>query len=412
MAKALPVSPLAPAIIRDLPTLRGVRLATGNSGLRYKGRDDLLIMAFDAGTSVAGVFTLSATRAAPVDWCRDILPNGQARALVVNAGNANAFTGSAGPAFVAGTVDAAAAALGVARNTVFIASTGVIGEPLPADGLAQPVAALAPSVGSASWLQAAQAFSTTDTFPKTADATAAVGDKLVQINGIAKGSGMIEPNMATMLGFLATDAAVPASVLQTLLRRAVDRSFNAVTVDGDTSTNDTVLAFATGVAGNRVDADPDAPLWADFARALTAVSEDLARQIARDGEGAQKLITITVTGAMSDSSARAVAKTCANSPLLKTAIAGEDANWGRVVAAIGRSGQPVDRETLTVGIGGVTIASRGERVTGYDEAPVAAHMRGRDILIDIDLGMGPGTATVWTCDLTHGYISINADYRS
>lgn len=412
MAKDLPVSPLAPAIIRDLPDLAGVRLATGNSGLRYKGRDDLLIMEFVPGTKVAGVFTLSATRAAPVDWCRTVLPGGQARALVVNAGNANAFTGSAGAAFVEGTVNAAAAALDVPRDSIFVASTGVIGEPLPADGLKAPVEAVAKTLGTAGWLQAAKAFSTTDTFPKTADATALVDGKPVQVNGIAKGSGMIEPNMATMLGFLATDAAVPAPVLQTLLRRAVDRSFNAVTVDGDTSTNDTVLAFATGAAGNRVDADADSPLWADLAAAVLAVSEDLAKQIARDGEGAQKLITVTVTGAISDSSARAVAKTCANSPLLKTAIAGEDANWGRVVAAVGRSGQPVDRDKLSVSIGGVTIARQGERVTGYDEAPVAAHMQGRDIVIDIDLGLGNGSATVWTCDLTHGYISINADYRS
>jgi glutamate N-acetyltransferase/amino-acid N-acetyltransferase len=414
MAGALPVSPLAPATIGELPPVAGVRIATAATGLRYKNRPDLLVMAFDEGTSAAGVFTLSATRAAPVDWCRDALKRsgGKARALVVNSGNANAFTGKAGMAFVDATVAAAAGKVGCAAETVAVASTGVIGEPLPAAALVPHVEAAAPRLGSEGWLAAAGAIRTTDTFAKLATVTATIGGVEVRLNGIAKGSGMVEPNMATILGYIATDAAVPPAVLQAMLSRAADLSFNAITVDSDTSTNDTLMMFATGAAGNPTATDAADPLWSGFVSALTTLAQDLARQIVRDGEGAQKFISVTVSGAKDEASARRIAKCVANSPLVKTAIAGEDANWGRLVMAVGKSGEPVERDRIAVSIGGVTIARAGGRVEGYDEAPVTAHMKGREIDILLDLGIGAGTATVWTCDLTHGYININADYRS
>ena len=409
MAGALPRSPLAPERLPDLAPIAGVRLAAAACGLKKTGAPDVLFVALDPGTTAAGVFTRSRCPSAPVDWCRRALPHGAARAVVVNAGNANAFTGQAGVKTVAATVVAAAKQVGCAWEEVFVASTGVIGQPLPEDRIAKHLPDLAKSLGN-DWAGAAEAIRTTDTFAKGATRTAAIGGTKVTITGIAKGSGMIAPDMATMLSFVFTDAAIPAPLLQRALAAAVDKSFNAITVDGDTSTSDTLMLFATGKAGNPVPAG-EADL-ADFQRALEELTGDLARQVVCDGEGAQKLITIAVKGAISDRSARRIGLAIANSPLLKTAVAGEDANWGRIVMAVGKSGEPADRDRLGIAIGGVQVARDGMVVDGYDEAPVAAHMKTRSIEIEVDIGIGRGRATVWTCDLTHGYISINADYRS
>jgi glutamate N-acetyltransferase/amino-acid N-acetyltransferase len=391
----------------------GVALTTLAAGIRYQGRDDLMLMTLPAGSTIAGVLTRSATCAAPVDWCARQLPQGTARAIIVNAGNANAFTGPAGPALVHATVAAVANALDCPVEQVFIASTGVIGEPLPAAAIAAHVPALMDRQGLADWPAAAAAITTTDTFPKWHSETADVGGVPITVTGIAKGSGMIEPNMATMLGFIATDAMVAAPVLNQLLRATIEPTFGSITVDSDTSTSDTVLLAATGAAGNLARADASHPLWDGLRQALYGVSLRLAQLVVRDGEGAQKFIAVTVTGASDDASARRIAKTIANSPLVKTAIAGGDANWGRVVMAIGKAGEPIARDQLSVAMGGVTIAAAGAPVAGYDEAPVAAHLKGREIEIGVDVATGgSGAATVWTCDLTHGYIDINADYRS
>ncbi|WP_431855722.1 bifunctional glutamate N-acetyltransferase/amino-acid acetyltransferase ArgJ [Azospirillum sp.] len=410
---ALPVSPLAPASFPSLPVIAGVRFATTNSGIRYKGRDDVMLAVLDPGTTVAGVLTRSKTASAPVEWCRMALAHGQARAVVVNAGNANAFTGKAGDATVQATVKAAAALAGCAPAEVYLSSTGVIGIPLAPDAIARVLPAMADGLSEDAWEAAARAIMTTDTFPKGSTRTAVLSGRTVTINGFCKGSGMIAPDMATMLGYIFTDAAIPAPVLQALLSEINERSFNSITVDGDTSTSDTVLLFATGKAGNPPPAVAEDPELADFRRALEEVSLDLAQQIVRDGEGATKFVAITVTGADSDAAAKRIALTIANSPLVKTAIAGEDANWGRIVAAVGRAGERADRDKLKISIGGVLICADGMEVPGYDEAPVTAHMKGRevDILVDLDLG-GPGRSTVWTCDLTHGYIDINGSYRS
>lgn len=414
MAGALPRSPLAPERLPDLAPIAGVRLAAAACGLKKTGAPDVLFVALDPGTTAAGVYTRSRCPSAPVDWCRRALPKGSARAVVVNAGNANAFTGQAGVATVAATVVAAAKQVGCDWEEVFVASTGVIGQPLPEDRVARHLPDLAKAFGE-DWAGAAEAIRTTDTFAKGATRTATIGGTTVTITGIAKGSGMIAPDMATMLSFVFTDAAIPAPLLQKALAAAVDQSFNAITVDGDTSTSDTLMLFATGRAGNPVPSGP-APAaaadLADFQRALDDLTADLARQVACDGEGAQKLITIAVKGAISDRSARRIGLAIANSPLLKTAVAGEDANWGRIVMAVGKSGEPADRDKLGIAIGGVQVARDGMVVDGYDEAPVAAHMKTRSIEIEVDIGIGRGHATVWTCDLTHGYISINADYRS
>ncbi|HYG91840.1 MAG TPA: bifunctional glutamate N-acetyltransferase/amino-acid acetyltransferase ArgJ [Azospirillum sp.] len=410
---ALPVSPLAPASFPSLPVIPGVRFATTNSGIRYKGRDDVMLAVLDPGTTVAGVLTRSKTASAPVEWCRMALAHGQARAVVVNAGNANAFTGKAGDATVQATVKAAAALAGCSPAEVYLSSTGVIGIPLAADAIARVLPAMADGLSEESWEAAARAIMTTDTFPKGSTRTAVLSGRTVTINGFCKGSGMIAPDMATMLGYIFTDAAIPAPVLQALLSEINERSFNSVTVDGDTSTSDTVLLFATGKAGNPPPAVAEDSELADFRRALEEVCLDLAQQIVRDGEGATKFVTITVTGADSNEAAKRIALTIANSPLVKTAIAGEDANWGRIVAAVGRAGERAERDKLKISIGGVLICADGMEVPGYDEAPVAAHMKGKevDILVDLDLG-GPGRSTVWTCDLTHGYIDINGSYRS
>ena len=405
-------SPLAPAGFPDMPEVSGVRLAAAAAGLKKSGERDLLLAALDPGTTIAGVLTRSRCPSAPVDWCRQALPGGSARALVVNSGNANAFTGSAGDTTVQRTVAAAAELLGCAETEVFPASTGVIGQPVGPGHIADALPALAETLAPSGWDAAADAIRTTDTFAKGATATTAIDGVPVTINGIAKGSGMIAPDMATMLAFVFTDAALPAEVLRPLLKGAADRSFNAITVDGDTSTSDTLLLCATGRAGHRpVDDHRDGRLDV-FRDALDALMIDLAQQVVRDGEGATKFVEITVSGAQSSRAARQVGLAIANSPLVKTAIAGEDANWGRIVMAVGKSGEKADRDRLSIAMGGVEITREGQLVAGYDEAPVARHMKGTEIDIAVDLGVGRGRATVWTCDLTHGYISINADYRS
>ena len=404
------VSPLAPERFPDMPAIGGVRAATVEAGIRYKGRDDLLLVELAPGTAIAGALTRSLTASAPVEWCRGALAGGRARAIVVNSGNANAFTGRLGQAAVEHTVAAAAGGLGCAEREVFVSSTGVIGEPLPAEStIVEKLPGLVRALSSGAWEGAARAIMTTDTFPKGASATARIGGETVRIAGIAKGSGMIAPDMATMLAYVFTDAAVPPGLLQRLTSRAVERSFNAVTVDSDTSTSDTVLVAATGAAGNP---EPDAAMLRGFARALEAVCRDLAHQIVRDGEGASKFVEIAVSGAASARAAKRIGLAIANSPLVKTAIAGEDANWGRIVMAVGKAGEKADRDALRIAIGGVEITRGGQVVPDYDETPVARHMRGQDIAIAVDVGVGRGKATVWTCDLTHGYIDINGSYRS
>ena len=403
-------SPLAPERFPDLPAVGGVQIAGRACGLKRSGAKDLMLAALAPGTAVAGVFTRSLCSSAPVDWCRAALPGGRARAIVCNSGNANAFTGKAGDTTAERTAAAAAALFGCPEQEVFLASTGVIGVPVEPDHIGDCLPGLARHLSAGAWQDAAEAIMTTDTFPKGAGAQTAIGGTPVSIAGFAKGSGMIAPDMATMLGFVFTDADIPAPLLQKLLARSNDRSFNAITVDGDTSTSDTVLLCATGAAGNAPPADLRAVR--DFERALDSVMIDLAQQIVRDGEGASKFVTVNVSGAASARAARRIGLTIANSPLVKTAIAGEDANWGRIVMAVGKAGEKADRDRLSIAIGGVTITENGQLVSGYDETPVAGHMQGAEIDIDVDIGIGRGRATVWTCDLTHGYISINADYRS
>ena len=408
---ALPVSPLAVAL-PPLPDIAGVRLGAAAAGIRYQGRTDVVMAEFAPGTTVAGVFTRNKCPGAPVDWCRGALAGGKARALVVNAGNANVFPGRAGAEATRATAVAAAGLVGSPVKQVFLASTGVIGEVLPHDRLTAALPALHAALHADGWEAAARGIMTTDTFPKGATRIAAIGGTEVRISGIAKGSGMIAPDMATMLCFVFTDAKLPAALLQSSLSRAVEGTFNATTVDSDTSTSDTVLLFATGQAKHpKVPANGGAMLRG-FRLKLAEVLHDLALQVVRDGEGAQKLVRIEVIGAVSNKSAKRVAMAIANSPLVKTAIAGEDANWGRIVMAVGKAGEPADRDKLSVAVGGTFMAREGSVVPGYDEAPVVAHMKGREIEILVDLGLGRGIATVWTCDLTHGYIDINGSYRS
>jgi glutamate N-acetyltransferase/amino-acid N-acetyltransferase len=405
------VSPLA-VPLPELPPLPGVRLGATAAGIRYQGRTDVVMMEVPPGSTVAGVFTSNKCPGAPVDWCRAVLKGGKARAVVVNAGNANVFTGKAGSTACAATAGAAAELLGCQAKQVFVASTGVIGEVLPHDRLVAALPSLHASLREDAWEDAARGIMTTDTFPKAATRIAEIDGASVRITGIAKGSGMIAPDMATMLCFVFTDAKIPAPVLQDLLKKGTDGSFNCTTVDSDTSTSDTVLLIATGQAKHaRVPAEGGA-LLKDFARALNEVLMDLALQVVRDGEGAQKLVRIDVSGAVNGRSAKRVAMAVANSPLVKTAIAGEDANWGRIVMAVGKAGEPADRDRLSIAVGGVWMAKDGGVVPGYDEAPVVQHMKGREVEIAIDLGLGRGKATVWTCDLTHGYIDINGSYRS
>ena len=408
------ISPLAPARFPDLPPVPGVRLAAAEARLRYRGRPDLLLASFAPGTTVAGTLTRSHTAAPPVHWCRRLLGEGSgtARALVVNAGNANAATGEQGHAAVRQTADAAAALVGCRPDEVFVSSTGVIGEQLPAEKLTGALPSLHERLSEDVWPAAAAAIMTTDTFPKGTSATAEIDGVPVVINGIAKGSGMIAPNMGTMLAYVFTDANLPAAVLRSFVRRGVNCSFNAITVDGDTSTNDTCLLFATGTAGHRRIGRAGDPRLQGFRAALEGVLTDLAQQIVRDGEGAQKLVSITVRGAASEAAARKLGLAIANSPLVKTAIAGEDPNWGRIVAVVGRAGVPFEQERLSIWLGGERAAKDGVADPAFDEPAAARHMQGQEVDLAVEIGAGPGTATVWTCDLTHGYIEINADYRS
>ena len=417
MPQDLPVSPLAPKKMAKPKALGHVRLSALASGARYQGRDDVLLVALPAGSTVAGVFTQSKMPSAAVDLSRANLraAKGKARALLVNAGNANAFTGQAGAKAALVTAQATAEQIGCKPHEVLVASTGVIGEVLET---APVLKAVQQADGAADWQAAARAIMTTDTFPKLATATAKFGKEQVTLTGIAKGSGMIAPDMATMLAFIFTDAALPVAVLQKLLSQTNQDSFNCVTVDSDTSTSDTCLLVATGekkIAGAAVRSANDKRLAA-FQKALAAVMQDLAQQVARDGEGVSKLMTIEVAGAESDAAARRIGLAIGNSPLVKTAIAGEDANWGRIVMAIGKSGEKAERDRLAISIGGIKVARSGKVVPGYKEAPVARHMKGKEISIAVnvgaDKGKGKGKARIWASDLTHGYISINADYRS
>jgi glutamate N-acetyltransferase/amino-acid N-acetyltransferase len=390
----------------------GARWAAVEAGIRYQGRLDLMLLEAAPGSAVAGVFATSSIPGHPVRWCRSILPHGSVRAVLVNSGCANVFRGAEGERAVAAEVDAVAAALGCARHEVFVASTGVIGERLPVERITAALPALMAGLRADGMAGAARAIMTTDTYPKTASATAEIDGVTVTLAGIAKGSGMIAPDMATMLAFVATDVHIIPEALQALLVEACDRSFNAITVDGDMSTSDTLLLVATQAADHAPVIDSEDPRLASFRYALGEVMEELALLVVRDGEGAQKLVAIEVTGAESDASARRIGLAVANSPLVKTAIAGGDANWGRIVMAIGKSGEPVEVDRLAIAFGGVTVAREGGAVPDLDEAPVTAHLAGREIDIDIAVGTGPGRAEVWTCDLTHGYIDINADYRS
>lgn len=409
------VSPLAPKHRPGMPPVEGVRIATAEAGIKYKNRTDLLVMAFDEGTTAAGVFTRSKCPSAPVDFCRANLAGGKARILVVNSGNANAFTGKKGRETAKLTGEAAARAAGCGEAEVYLASTGVIGEPLDAAKFSHLLANMTKQAEPDAWADAGKAIMTTDTFPKYATATVKLGDTQVTINGIAKGAGMIAPDMATMLSFVATDAPIAAPALQDMLSRGVGQTFNAVTVDSDTSTSDTLMLFATGAAARRGApsiTDPKDARLAPFRRALNRVLKDLALQVVRDGEGARKQVEITVTGAKSSRSAKRVALSVANSPLVKTAVAGEDANWGRVVMAVGKAGEPADRDLLSIWFGDIRVAREGERDPDYSEAATSAYMKRDEIGIRVDLGLGRGKATVWTCDLTQDYVAINGDYRS
>ncbi len=406
------ISPMAPASFPAMAPIAGVRLAAYAAGVRYSGRDDLMVAELAPGSTVAGVFTKSTMPGQPVIWCRECLPGGKVRAIVVNSGNANVFTGRAGWQVVETTAATAARLLGCEPGEVFISSTGVIGEPPPADRISAALPHVIPLLDAAAWETAARAIMTTDTFPKGATATAMILDTPVRLNGFAKGSGMIAPDMATMLVYLFTDAALPANVLQELLTAANEPSFNSITVDGDTSTSDTVLLCATGQARHAPITSADDPRLEAFRQALSKIMIDLATQVVRDGEGAEKFVTIEVRGAESDVAARRIGLTIGNSPLVKTALAAGDANWGRIVMAVGKAGEKADRDRLSIAVGGVQIAAEGAPVPDYNEGPVAEHMKGRYIDIVVDLGIGRGQATVWTCDLTHGYVDINGSYRS
>jgi glutamate N-acetyltransferase/amino-acid N-acetyltransferase len=415
MAHDAPLSPLAPQTYPDIPAVEGVRFSVGAAGVRYQGRTDVMLALLDPGTQVAGVFTSSKCPSAPVEWCQSRLAGGKAGALLVNSGNANAFTGKNGKAAAKYSAKLVATAAGVPDRQIFLASTGVIGEPLDAakfEGVLEKLVAEAHADG---WMDAARAIMTTDTYPKLATRTAQIRGVEVRIAGMAKGAGMIAPDMATMLSFVFTDAPIGAEALQTLLAKSVKTSFNAITVDSDTSTSDTLLLFATGAAAKRgaphVDSASDRRL-SDFRRALDATLLDLAHQVVRDGEGARKFVEIRVDGAASARAAKRIALSIANSPLVKTAIAGEDANWGRVVMAVGKAGEKADRDRLSIWFGGVRVAHKGERDPAYDEAQVSQIMKRDEIVLNVDIGVGKGAATVWTCDLTKAYVEINGDYRS
>jgi glutamate N-acetyltransferase/amino-acid N-acetyltransferase len=407
------VSPLAPKSYPDMPVLDGLRMATAAAGIKYKNRTDVLLMVFDETASVAGVFTRSKCPSAPVDFCRANLANGRARAVVVNSGNANAFTGVKGRAATELTAKSAAEAVGCDMSEIFLASTGVIGEPLDATKFAGVLGDMHERATGDFWLEAAKAIMTTDTYPKVATRSADIGGVTVTINGIAKGAGMIAPDMATMLSFVATDADIAPEALQALLSAGVGPTFNSVTVDSDTSTSDTLLLFATGKAAGQVRVDSaDDPRLASFRAALNDLLKDLALQVVRDGEGARKMVEITVEGAETNEAAKRIALSIANSPLVKTAVAGEDANWGRIVMAVGKSGEMADRDRLAIWFGDIRVAVNGERDPDYSEAATTAVMQQEDIPVRVELGLGEGRATVWTCDLTKEYVAINGDYRS
>jgi len=413
MAAPAPLSPLAPKKYPTLPPIAGVRFATAAAGVRYAERTDVMMALFDAPAAVAGVFTRSKCPSAPVDWCREQLKGGRARALIVNSGNANAFTGHAGIDAVQVVADAAAKTIGAAPSEIFMASTGVIGEPLDGMRIARVLDNLVTRARDDGLMGAAKAIMTTDTYPKIATAFAKLGDTIVTINGIAKGAGMIAPDMATMLAYVFTDAPIASGALQTMLSKSVQRSFNAITVDSDTSTSDTLMIFATGAARTAPHVEDAAdPLVAPFRRALDKLLLNLAHQVVRDGEGARKFVQVNVEGAATRKAAKRIALSIANSPLVKTAVAGEDANWGRVVMAVGKAGEKAERDKLDIWFGKIRVAHHGLRDPDYDEAATSAYMKKDSIVITADLGIGRGRATVWTCDLTKDYVAINGDYRS
>ncbi|KZL20384.1 bifunctional glutamate N-acetyltransferase/amino-acid acetyltransferase ArgJ [Pseudovibrio sp. WM33] len=406
------ISPLAPKSYPELPEVKGVRMATAAAGLKYEGRTDVLLAVFDEPAQIAGVFTTSKCTSAPVDWCKQNLSKGVARAIMVNSGNANAFTGKKGLASVELSADILSKATGFAADELYLASTGVIGEPLPAEKFAGVADGLVADAVADKWMDAAKAIMTTDTYPKMSTRRVKLGDATVTLNGIAKGAGMIAPDMATMLGFLFTDAPIKAPALQSLLSECVGGSFNSITVDSDTSTSDTVLLAATGSAGGDWIESAADPRLAEFREALSSMMLELAQMIVRDGEGATKFVEVRVEGAESDASAKRIAMAIANSPLMKTAFAGEDANWGRVVMAVGKAGEPADRDKLAIWFGDIRVAVEGERDPDYSEEEASAVMKEDEIILKVDLGIGSGDATVWTCDLTKEYVAINGDYRS
>ncbi|MXO64727.1 bifunctional glutamate N-acetyltransferase/amino-acid acetyltransferase ArgJ [Altericroceibacterium endophyticum] len=395
----------------DMPDIDGVTPRIARAQYKDWDRCDLTYVELAEGTAVAGVFTRNICCSSEVEIGRENVAAGRARALIVNAGNSNAFTGYRGREAVEQIMDQVAEHLACPREQVFVSSTGVIGVPLPKDKAAAGVEAVL-ETSPCSWRDAADTIGTTDTFAKGATVSAMIGDQRIEFTAIIKGSGMIAPDMATMLGYIFTDAAVSPTFLQCALSQATKGSFNAITVDSDTSTSDTVLAFATGKAGNMPLTDADDPGADAFIAALEDICRQLAHLVVRDGEGAQKFIEVRVSGAVSDESARRVGLAIANSPLVKTAIAGGDANWGRVVMAVGKAGEPADRDKLSIGFGGIWMAREGQPLPDYDETPVAKHLEGREVTLEVDLGLGEGRAEIWTCDLTHGYIEINADYRS
>ncbi|GAA5106052.1 bifunctional glutamate N-acetyltransferase/amino-acid acetyltransferase ArgJ [Bartonella jaculi] len=411
---ALKISPLSPQNIQELPLLSGVRIATAEAGIKYKGRTDLLFIVFDEPARVAGVFTRSKCPSAPVEHCRASLPHGIARGVIVNSGNANAFTGYKGKQTTNAIARAAASALKVGENEIFIASTGVIGEPMDAACVVNLLPSMAATAKEGNWLEAAKAIMTTDTFPKLATRRFDCGGETVTINGIAKGAGMIAPDMATMLSFVVSDADISSDILQSMLPEAVQGSFNSITVDSDTSTSDTLMMFATGKA--KGDLPPlmskSDPRYEVFLKQLSALLHELALQVVCDGEGARHLIEVNVIGATTDDAAKTIALSIANSPLVKTAIAGEDANWGRVVMAVGKAGVEVDRDLLAIWFGEHRLAVNGERDPEYCEETIGTYMQGKHITIRVDIGLGLGKATVWSCDLTKEYVMINSDYRS
>ncbi|MEP3523930.1 MAG: bifunctional glutamate N-acetyltransferase/amino-acid acetyltransferase ArgJ [Hyphomicrobiales bacterium] len=408
----LKVSPLAPKTFDECPKLEGLSLKTEQAGIKYEGRTDVLLITFDAPAAVAGVFTKSRCPSAPVDWCKQVLKSATARAVLINSGNANAFTGVKGWESVRTSAEMVAEITNCPVNQVFLASTGVIGEPLDASLFKSVLQTMDKSSSQSTWLDAARAIMTTDTYPKVATTSVKIDGTNVVFNGIAKGSGMIAPDMATMLSFIVTDAPISAEILQTLLSKSTETTFNAITVDSDTSTSDTVLLFATGKAAISPITDPKDKRLRAIKKALKSLSLNLAHQIVRDGEGAHKFVEIKVVGAKSAKSAKKVALSIANSPLVKTAIAGEDANWGRVVMAVGKAGEPADRDRLAIWFGDIRVAVQGERDPDYSEEAAASVMKAEEITLTVDLGLGRGTASVWTCDLTKDYVAINGDYRS